>query len=174
MTLELKATIVNAHNIYRNKAAAGLPNLNRKAAAMSTLMWSEELASVAEMNSKQCEMKHDRCRNTDKYQTSGQNLAWSSNSEPLSPEEIRFAIINGITKWFIEYQFTEGSDIDSFSRLIGLSGKQIGHFTGLAKDITTRIGCAAVKYMSGDYTNVYLVCNYGSKNLISIQILHNY
>ncbi|CAO1421979.1 unnamed protein product [Diamesa serratosioi] len=165
MTLELKGTIINVHNIYRNKTAAGLSNLNRKAAAMNTLLWSNELASLAELNSKQCNMKHDRCRNTDKFQTSGQNLAWQSTSDPISPAEIRFAVINGISKWFNENKYAEGKDIDSFNRLIGLSGKQIGHFTLLAKDIITRVGCAVVKYMSDGDTNVYLVCNYGNTNM---------
>lgn len=162
MTFEMKGTIINVHNIYRNKTAAGLSNLDRQAAAMSTLLWSNELASLAELNTKQCNMKHDRCRNTDKFPTSGQNLAWSSNSEAQTPTDVRNAIINGISRWFMEYKYTEVSDIDSFNRLSGLSGNQIGHFTCLAKDIITRVGCAAVKYMEDGYTNVLLACNYGS------------
>ena len=170
MTLELKGTIVNAHNIYRNKTAAGLSNLNREAAAMGTILWSNELASLATLNTKQCEMKHDRCRNTDKFQTSGQNLAWQSNSDPIPQAEIRNAVINGITKWFKENQYTEDSDIDSFNRLNGLSGNQIGHFTCLAKDIITRVGCAVVTYVDGSYYSLLVACNYGSMNSKSIQI----
>lgn len=175
MTLEYKAIMVNVHNFYRNKTAGGgLSNLNREAAAMSTLMWSPELASLAEMNSKQCNMKHDRCRNTDTFQTSGQNLAWSASSEPLTPAEVRAAAINGISKWFNEYKFTEDSDVDSFNRLSGVRGKQIGHFTCLVKDIITRVGCAVTTYKDDDdYSNVLVACNYGSKNLISIQIFQH-
>ena len=174
MTLELKGTIVNVHNIYRNKTAAGLSNLNREAAAMGTILWSDELASVAEFNTKQCEMKHDRCRNTDKFQTSGQNLAWQSTSDPITTPEIRIAIINFITKWFNESKYAEDSDVDSFSRKSGLSGKQIGHFTCLVKDVITRVGCAVVTYMSDGDTNVLIACNYGSMNLISIKITQHY
>ncbi|CAO1441344.1 unnamed protein product [Diamesa hyperborea] len=165
MTFEMKGTIINAHNIYRNKTAAGLSNLDRQAAAMSTVLWSNELAALAELNTKQCNMKHDRCRNTDKFQTSGQNLAWSANSEPLTQTDVRNAIINGISRWFMEYKYTEESDIDSFNRLSGLSGKQIGHFTCLAKDIITRVGCAAVQYMEDGYHNVLVACNYGNTNM---------
>ena len=174
MTLELKGTIVNVHNIYRNKTAAGLSNLNRQAAAMSTVLWSNELASLAEFNSKQCEMNHDACRNTDKYKTSGQNLAWQSSSSAITPAGIRYAVINGISKWFNEYEYVEDSDIDSFNRLTGLSGNQIGHFTCLVKDVITRVGCAVVTYMKNGNTNVYTVCNYGRKYSISIKIYQHY
>ena len=170
MTLELKGTIVNVHNIYRNKTAAGLSNLNREAAAMGTILWSNELASLAELNTKQCNMKHDRCRNTDTYQTSGQNLAWQATSDPITPAEIRIGVINGISKWFNEYKYTEDTDVDSFNRLSGVKGKQIGHFTCLVKDIITRVGCAVVTYMEDDYTNLLVACNYGSMNSKSIQI----
>lgn len=170
MNLEMKGTIVNVHNIYRNKTAFGLSNLDRQAAAMGTLLWSNELASLAELNTKQCNMKHDRCRNTDKFQTSGQNLAWAATSEPLSPAEIRFEVINGISRWFNEHKYTEDTDVDSFNRLSGVRGKQIGHFTCLVKDIITRVGCAVATYMEDGYTNVLVACNYGSMNSSSIQI----
>lgn len=165
MTAEIKALILDTHNEYRNKAAAGLPNLNRKAAAMNTLVWSNELQRLATLNSKQCDMDHDECRNTETFKRSGQNLAWKASPNPFTAI-IKDQIVDSIGKWFNEYLNAEVRDIDSYSRAAGKNGKVIGHFTCLVKDITTHVGCGAITYMEGSSNNFYLVCNYGSKYLI--------
>lgn len=164
MTVELKTAILDAHNELRNKAAAGLPNLNRKAIAMNTLVWSTELQRLATLNSKQCDMDHDDCRNTENFKKSGQNLAWKASPLPITP--IKETIVDSIEKWFNEYMYAEGRDIDSYSRATGKNGKLIGHFTCLVKDITSHVGCGAITYMEGENYNFYLVCNYGSKYYI--------
>ena len=161
MTVDMKNAILEAHNQYRNKAAGGLPGLNRKAAAMNTLVWSNELQRMATLNSKQCDMDHDECRNTENFKKSGQNLAWKASPTPFPL--LKDAVVDSIGKWFNEYMNAEVRDIDSYSRATGKNGKLIGHFTCLVKDITTHIGCGAITYMEGAFYNFYLVCNYGSK-----------
>lgn len=165
MTVEMKNLILDTHNQYRNKAAAGLPNLNRKAAAMNTFVWSPELQRLATLNSKQCDMDHDDCRNTENFKRSGQNLAWRASPNPFTGL-INQSVVDSVGKWFNEYLNAEVRDIDSYSRATGKNGKLIGHFTCLVKDVTTHIGCGAITYMEGATYNFYLVCNYGSKYLI--------
>lgn len=165
MTVELKNLILDTHNQFRNKAAGGLPNFNRKAAAMNTLVWSNELQRMATLNSKQCDMDHDECRNTETFKKSGQNLAWKASPAPFTAI-IKESTVDSIGKWFNEYLNAEVRDIDSYSRATGKNGKLIGHFTCLVKDITTHVGCGAITYMEGASNNFYLVCNYGSKYFI--------
>lgn len=72
----LKATIVDIHNAKRNLIAGGSDANHDPACRMATIQWDDELASIAAYNVKQCAMVHDKCRNTDTFRYSGQNLAW--------------------------------------------------------------------------------------------------
>lgn len=52
-----------------------------RAARMATVSWDETLAYLAELNTRQCNMEHDKCRATDRYIYSGQNLCTSVTFE---------------------------------------------------------------------------------------------
>lgn len=69
---------------------------------MATMVWSNELAKIAEYNVKQCKMQHDQCRNTRSFANSGQNIAqstWKGKNKSVS------SIINThIQNWFNEYK----------------------------------------------------------------------
>ena len=64
MTPELKDTFLKAHNEKRNLIASGNVTGFGPAVRMATMVWSDELGALAEMNTKQCGMKHDSCHNT--------------------------------------------------------------------------------------------------------------
>lgn len=116
--------ILNLHNSLRNTVALGkqtgclngatLPPASR----MATIRWSQELADLALLNVKQCQMKHDACHNTAEFKFSGQNLAISSNSRIFKDPDV---VIDGLTRaWFNQYKSANSSNIDkccfSYSR----------------------------------------------------------
>lgn len=69
---------------------------------MATMQWSSELAQLAELNVKQCVMKHDECHNTKDFKHSGQNLAYTRwiNMQMSVPKVIN----RQIKAWFNEYK----------------------------------------------------------------------
>jgi Cysteine-rich secretory protein family len=56
--------LVDGHNKYRNMIALGKVSGFQSAKRMAKVTWNNELAKLAELNTKQCDMKHDDCRNT--------------------------------------------------------------------------------------------------------------
>lgn len=66
ITPELQRQLLDVHNKYRNQQAMGQTAHYKPATRMATLTWDPELAKLAAINVKQCEMKHDICRNTGK------------------------------------------------------------------------------------------------------------
>lgn len=64
LTQTLIDLILSSHNSWRNKIATGGQAPFAKANRMATLQWSSTLAYTATLNTKQCKMAHDQCRNT--------------------------------------------------------------------------------------------------------------
>lgn len=58
------AKIVQLHNVNRNKVASGTVNNLKRASRMATMVHDQELADLAALNVKQCEMSHDQCHDT--------------------------------------------------------------------------------------------------------------
>ena len=104
--------ILDLHNTYRNKIALGNQNGYESASRMATVKWDYELASLAELNVKQCEMKHDACRNTDKFQFAGQNLDYRSKTGTY--ENVQSFLENSIKDWYDEHFHADQSVIDAF------------------------------------------------------------
>lgn len=79
---------------------------------MATIQWDDELARLATLNVMQCRMQHDECRNTPRYRSSGQNIAWRSyyNIEYTQKQVLEDAL----TDWFSEYKYSDMSYIDSY------------------------------------------------------------
>lgn len=64
ITPKLQQIMVDEHNKYRNQQALGQTPNYQPATRMATMKWDPELAKLAAINVRQCEMKHDSCRNT--------------------------------------------------------------------------------------------------------------
>lgn len=66
--------------------------------------WDDELAILAEKHVKNCYFEHDKCRSTEKYEYSGQNIAirMSTNSDKSPP--VTNQIEKSIEAWWIEFQ----------------------------------------------------------------------
>lgn len=76
---------------------------------MATIRWSPELAKLAVYNVKQCKLKHDKCRNTNKFRFTGQNLAQESFSG--QNKAVATIITNQIQSWFNENNRCSMKDI---------------------------------------------------------------
>jgi hypothetical protein len=57
-------SILDFHNEKRNLIAIGGLGQFPQAIRMAKMIWNDELALLAGLNTKQCVMKHDACRNT--------------------------------------------------------------------------------------------------------------
>ena len=64
VTDNLQKMFVDGHNEKRNLIASGSVAGFGPAKRMASVVWCPELASLAELNTKQCVMEHDKCHNT--------------------------------------------------------------------------------------------------------------
>ncbi|CAD7083423.1 unnamed protein product [Hermetia illucens] len=154
-----KGLIVHKHNKYRNKFAKGAMKF-KPAARMATMQWDDELAELAELNVKRCEMAHDECRNTERFSMSGQNLAWSWTSGSLSAKK---AIKHGIKDWFHEYKDANQRNLDK----LRFDGPVIGHFTVMVNDLNTHVGCALLIQPKDGGKESFFACNYAQTNILN-------
>lgn len=112
MSAKRKNLILRIHNRLRNKVALGkLPGFPR-AVRMPMLRWNDELAYLAELNVQQCQMRHDQCRNTDKFKYAGQNLAYIGGG--TEPNQVRIKTL--IKVWFDEYKNASMDFIDKYRK----------------------------------------------------------
>ncbi|XP_034486541.1 antigen 5 like allergen Cul n 1-like [Drosophila innubila] len=160
MNLTLRQHLVRLHNVRRNNLALGKVAKYNSARRMATMRWSPELAKLAELNARQCQMKHDACHNTNKFKSSGQNLAIISGSSETD-EQLLTACIN---MWWNENKNANMAVINSYPKT--WTGDQIGHFTAMAQQPNYAVGCAAARYVSNKVRNFLLVCNYATTNII--------
>ncbi|XP_055384634.1 antigen 5 like allergen Cul n 1-like [Condylostylus longicornis] len=155
----MRMEILYAHNKYRNLIASGkLPNY-KPARRMAQMCYCHDLARMAELNVKTCRHEHDKCRSTEKYHFSGQNLfRWYSN---MKPKNIKKILLSGITDWFDEYKLTDMSIIDKYHRV----KEKVGHFTALVTESNRCVGCSALKMFKDGFYEILFACNYASTNI---------
>ncbi|XP_011179044.1 antigen 5 like allergen Cul n 1 [Zeugodacus cucurbitae] len=162
LTKRDKSFIVRLHNNKRNYVASGRSKYNA-ACRMGSMQWDNELAAMAALNVKQCQMKHDACRNTPRFQHSGQNLAWGSCPNNPSVRKL-FRQFNNL--WYSEGRYANTTIIDKYPD--NYIGPAIGHFTVMVGEANTRVGCAFSTYSvpGQPYKGCLLACNYATTNLI--------
>ena len=164
---------VTVHNQLRNKLAGGLVKGFKSATNMSFVVNNDknlskpktflfffqtcdpELAQLAELNVRQCIMKHDACRSTTKYPYAVQNLAvsWVYFKYPT----VSTVIINNINSWFNEYTTVNQTRMSSCCQ-------GCVHFTQLVQ--YRAIGCALSIYTNNSTQTDLMACNYSFGNLL--------
>ncbi|XP_053689096.1 antigen 5 like allergen Cul n 1-like [Sabethes cyaneus] len=161
ITNQYKNLILNQHNSLRNTLASGKMSSTYgtfpSAKKMPKLKWNDELAKLAELNVKQCEMEHDRCRSTVKFKNAGQNIYYSSWS--VKRTNLEKLIKEGIQAWWDEHKDFYLNEVDKYQ------GQSYGvlHFTAMAVDYQTDVGCAISMYdYSGTGDTFLMTCNYSS------------
>lgn len=162
---KLRDMILDLHNSLRSELANGKMEGFASAERMAVLEWNDELAKLAEYNTRTCLYSHDDCRATEQYRHAGQNIARKSKPNNITVEVTR-AIQDLTNKWWQEYVDTNQTVVDSY-RKVG-EGVHIGHFSLMANDRITRMGCAATKYWNPENKRnyVYYVCNYSFTNVL--------
>lgn len=157
-----KKQILRLHNTLRSTLASGrmsstfgtFPN----AMNMSVLKWDPELAKLAEWNVKQCDMNHDRCRSTVKFKDAGQNIYYSSWSAKRPKDKTKL-IEEAIQAWWDEHKDFYINEVDKFDG----QSRGVLHFTAMAVDYQTHVGCAISEYdYAGTGDTFLMTCNYSS------------
>ncbi|XP_034114677.1 antigen 5 like allergen Cul n 1-like [Drosophila albomicans] len=164
-----KNVLLASHNGYRSFIAGGGESKLKPACRMATMQWDDELAYLASLNVRSCQMKHDGCRNTDAFQWAGQNLYRGSSTGPLNKTA---SLIQSVDMWYSEVKYTEQSYIDAYPGYY--NGPAIGHFTTMVADRNTHVGCAASTYsVQGQFKDFLLACNYAATNVDGIKMYNS-
>ncbi|XP_002023518.2 venom allergen 5 [Drosophila persimilis] len=156
--------ILKMHNVRRNNIASGVLTKYKPAKRMATMQWNAELAKLAALNVKQCEMNHDACHNTQTFSASGQNLAMYGYSGLQSGMTIAQLINACVNNWWNEKKDATMAVINSYPS--DWTGPQIGHFTAMAQEKNTHCGCAAAFYTASGMNYFLLACNYATTNWV--------
>ncbi|XP_017474136.1 PREDICTED: venom allergen 5-like [Rhagoletis zephyria] len=161
-----KNLIINAHNTKRNLVAGGNTAL-KPACRMATMQWDDELASLAALNVKQCQMKHDACHNTNAFKYSGQNLAWISF---YGTPNVANLLQKSIDLWYNEVNDVKMAYINKYPR--NYQGPVIGHVTVMVAERNIRVGCAVSTYAvsAKPYKAFLFACNYATTNVVNSPI----
>ncbi|KAH8287311.1 hypothetical protein KR054_005669, partial [Drosophila jambulina] len=159
-----KKITVNLHNKLRNQLASGKLTKYKPAKRMATMKWNNELASLAALNVKQCQMSHDACHNTQTFKASGQNLATFGSTGDITTTPAATLIRDSVNAWWNEKKDANQSIMAKYPS--NYSGPQIGHFTAMAQEKNTHCGCAASYYVKDGWSWFLMACNYATTNWI--------
>lgn len=158
------------HNHYRNLIAGGGVSKLKPACRMATMKWNDELAYLASLNVKSCQIRHDACHNTDAFSWSGQNLAFIGIFKNLNQTS---NAMRSVDLWYGEVKDTTQAYIDAYPA--NYDGPAIGHFTVMVADRNTDVGCAISTYsVEGKAYKAFLMaCNYAATNVIGIKMYNS-
>ncbi|KAJ6634614.1 Antigen 5 like allergen Cul n 1 [Pseudolycoriella hygida] len=118
---------------------------------MAQIFWSDELAFLAELNTKQCKMNHDACRNTNNFIYSGQNLG--SMGVSGAHYQAEYVINDTISRWYNEHPYATQSDMDLLTRI--------------SNERTSN--CCWLRHQSLYFWSL-MACNYASTNMLQVPV----
>lgn len=104
--------ILDLHNLARSRIAAGQVAGYKSASHMPQLKWDSELEYLASLHAKRCQFAHDLCRNTPRFEFSGQNIGYFWIRRDIRSHSRRMK--NFIVNWFKEYVDANQTFIDSY------------------------------------------------------------
>ncbi|XP_014222129.1 venom allergen 3-like [Trichogramma pretiosum] len=156
-----KKRIVDLHNELRAKVARGeesrgSPGPQPKASDMKTMVWDDELATIAQRWADQCSMKSPMCNDVERFQVN-QNAGTSGTTGDVNNIQVE----NIVRMWYNNVQYYDKNDVASFKRSYSVTGKPVGTYTQIVWGETDKIGCGVVRHKPDRFNHVYLVCNYG-------------
>lgn len=157
ITDELKDTIINLHNYFRNEIATGKIPPFPKAKRMREMIWDKELGYLASLHVKKCNGMKDGCRSTYDSDGAGQSIGFRFNSK----DSVKIALQKIITEWFIEKNQKNLFYVDR----IPFSGNdKFLNFAQMIIESNFKIGCAYIQFAKD---TVMLTCNYDSSNRLN-------
>lgn len=117
ITPALKSQILNTHNQLRNKVALGQQSDFSTARKMAQIVWNDDLAYLAELNTKQCKIQLDACHNTAQFKYSGQNLGSLGTLSSVGHSDPSAVINSVINNWYSENSNALQGDIDKLTKI---------------------------------------------------------
>ncbi|XP_055842790.1 antigen 5 like allergen Cul n 1-like [Episyrphus balteatus] len=169
MTPQFINSILNRHNQNRDVIASGRLRGYRSAPRMATMMWDNELAMLAGMTARTCKFEHDQCRNTYRFQYSGQNLAANWSGAPFTNSVLE-TVLPMIDSWWAEHKDANMRVMQNYPQY---PSAMFGHFTVMSVEYNNAVGCAVTTYKDRqmqNYNTLLLVCNYGKSNMYGNRI----
>lgn len=158
--------ILHRHNILRSSTAAG-HTLGRDgnlptAVRMAQIRWDPTLAHLAGLNVRRCQVRQDPCRNTDEFNSSGQNTGTMFFLGNMPSDTIVNTVVD---MWTDQRRNTLTSDINTIvpGRLF-----DVGRFSTLVNERQTHVGCAISLFDQDSGSTFWrvglLACNYAFDN----------
>uniref|UniRef100_A0A336LXT6 CSON007711 protein n=1 Tax=Culicoides sonorensis TaxID=179676 RepID=A0A336LXT6_CULSO len=167
ITQSLKDLLLKEHNKWRQMLAMGSVDGYPAATRMLKVHWDDELEFLAYKHANHCVFEHDKCRVTEKYPKSGQNLGLKLYSREFN--DIIQIIEELCAEWFEEYNFVPKHERKDIVTQYKHNAKW-GHFTVMARERNDAIGCALVSMKNTKLNprapfHYMLTCNYPETNL---------
>ncbi|XP_016982053.1 antigen 5 like allergen Cul n 1-like isoform X2 [Drosophila rhopaloa] len=155
MTRKVKMFIVRYHNTYRDIVAGTqfhrLPNAGR----MLKMRWSQDLAYLAELMVKRCDLKPtEHCLSTEQFPAPSYHAVYNK----FKKNENEFRVVRSqLNSWYDQYKH-----VSALSLLDGVSSskKEIGHFLRMMVGPSNRLGCAMARIKKDGKTQQWLSCLY--------------
>jgi hypothetical protein len=165
---ELREELLEIHNRLRGRLARGEEPGQPSAANMRELVWSKDLARIAQGWADQCdcvfhsdqvypcfhEPTGGRDRSPFAGRSAGQNIAWGSQGGQDSDW------VSRAESWYREVDDFNSTLVSSFQGSVAPGSPLTGHFTQYAWAETFQVGCGVMTSRVNGYTFHYLACDY--------------
>lgn len=140
MTTWMRYQILLLHNRYRDNIAMGLDAGQPSATNMRKMYWDYELEHVAEIWARQCQKRHDECRNTFRF-----NVLQNMDVRPIVPKITEAQLLaDAVGAWFSGSRVTPAESVWSFrlSNCSAPGGCNANWYAAAAWASTWRLGCS--------------------------------
>lgn len=140
MTTWMKYQILQLHNRHRDNIAMGLEAGQPPAANMRKMYWDYELEEMAEIWARQCQKRHDECRNTIRF-----NVIQNMDVRPILPRvTVAQILADAVGAWFSGSRTLPPEYVWSFkpSNCSAPGGCNAHWYSAAAWASTWRIGCS--------------------------------
>ncbi|XP_049885489.1 uncharacterized protein LOC126380254 [Pectinophora gossypiella] len=140
MTAWMRYQILLLHNRHRDNIALGLEPGQPPATNMRKLYWDYELERMAEVWARQCQKRHDECRNTIRF-----NVLQNMDVRPVVPKVTEAQLLSdAVGAWFSGSRVLPPEHVWSFrtSNCSSSGGCNAHWYSAAAWGSTWRIGCS--------------------------------
>ncbi|XP_068632485.1 antigen 5 like allergen Cul n 1-like [Battus philenor] len=140
MTTWMRYQILLLHNRHRDNIAMGLEAAQPPAANMRKMYWDYELEEMAEVWARQCQKRHDECRNTIRF-----NALQNMDVRPVVPRVTEAQLLaDAVGAWYSGSRSLPPENVWSFklSNCSAPGGCNAHWYTAAAWASTWRLGCS--------------------------------
>ncbi|XP_031767195.2 CRISP/Allergen/PR-1-like [Galleria mellonella] len=140
MTTWMRYQILLLHNRHRDNIAMGLEAGQPPAANMRKMYWDYELEEMAEVWARQCQKRHDECRNTIRF-----NVLQNMDVRPVLPRVTEAQLLTDVVgAWFSGARVLAPEHVWSFkqSNCSAPGGCNAHWYSAVAWASTWRMGCS--------------------------------